>query len=254
MSGVFDVKMLTMDQFHTVYNFLSFGLASMLATTIFLYISQQRVLPRYRQAVVISGTVTLIAAYHYWRMFDSFEAAHGGGDPFNEAYRYVDWLLTVPLLLIETVAVLALAKEVRKQLLNKLVPASALMIALGYPGDISSDTNTKMLYFVLSMLPFLYIMYILFVQLTKAINGQSGAVTGLVRQLRTILLLTWCVYPISYLMPVLGFDGSNAFVGRQIGYTIADITAKCLFGLMIYQVARTKSAEDSKDHAWDEAH
>ena len=254
MSGVFDVKMLTMDQFHTVYNFLSFGLASMLATTIFLYISQQRVLPRYRQAVVISGTVTLIAAYHYWRMFDSFEAAHGGGDPFNEAYRYVDWLLTVPLLLIETVAVLALAKEVRKQLLNKLVPASALMIALGYPGDISSDTNTKMLYFVLSMLPFLYIMYILFVQLTKAINGQSGAVTGLVRQLRTILLLTWCVYPISYLMPVLGFDGSDAFVGRQIGYTIADITAKCLFGLMIYQVARTKSAEDSKDHAWDEAH
>lgn len=254
MSGVFDVKMLTMDQFHTVYNFLSFGLASMLATTIFLYISQQRVLPRYRQAVVISGTVTLIAAYHYWRMFDSFEAAHGGGDPFNEAYRYVDWLLTVPLLLIETVAVLALAKEVRKQLLNKLVPASALMIALGYPGDISSDTNTKMLYFVLSMLPFLYIMYILFVQLTKAINGQSGAVTSLVRQLRTILLLTWCVYPISYLMPVLGFDGSDAFVGRQIGYTIADITAKCLFGLMIYQVARTKSAEDSKDHAWDEAH
>ena len=73
-------------------------------------------------------------------------------------------------------------------------------------------------------------------------------------RLRTVLLVTWCVYPVSYLMPVLGFDGANAFVGRQIGYTIADITAKCLFGLMIYQIARTKSAEDSKEYAWDEAH
>lgn len=254
MSGVFDVKSLTMDQFNTVYNFLSFGLASMIAATVFLYLSQGRVLPRYRQAVVISGTVTLIAAYHYWRMFDSFEIAHNGGDAFNEAYRYVDWLLTVPLLLVETVAVLALAKETRKKLLNRLVPASAAMIALGYPGDISSDTNTKMIYFVLSMIPFLYIMWILFGELTKSISGQSGAVTALVSKLRTVLLLTWCVYPVSYLMPVLGFDGANAFVGRQIGYTIADVTAKCLFGIMIYQIAKTKSAEDSKEYAWDEAH
>lgn len=254
MSGVFDVKSLTVDQFNTVYNFLSFGLASMIAATFFLYLSQGRVLPRYRQAVVISGTVTLIAAYHYWRMFDSFEIAHNGGDAFNEAYRYVDWLLTVPLLLVETVAVLALAKETRKKLLNRLVPASAAMIALGYPGDISADTNTKMIYFVLSMIPFLYILWILFGELSKSIAGQSGAVTALVSKLRTVLLLTWCVYPVSYLMPVLGFDGANAFVGRQIGYTIADVTAKCLFGIMIYQIAKTKSAEDSKDYAWDESH
>ena len=254
MSGIFDVKTLTMDQFHAVYNFLSFGLAAMLATTVFLYASQSRVLPRYRQAIAVSATVTLIAMYHYWRMFDSFEAAHGGGDPFNEAYRYVDWLLTVPLLLVETIAVLALAKELRRSLLNKLVPASALMIALGYPGDVSADTGTKMIFFVLSMLPFLYILSILFGQLSKAISGQSGAVTSQVHRLRTVLLVTWCVYPVSYLMPVLGFDGANAFVGRQIGYTIADITAKCLFGLMIYQIARTKSAEDSKEYAWDEAH
>jgi bacteriorhodopsin len=128
------------------------------------------------------------------------------------------------------------------------------MIALGYPGDISADTNTKMIYFVLSMIPFLYILWILFGELSKSIAGQSGAVTALVSKLRTVLLLTWCVYPVSYLMPVLGFDGANAFVGRQIGYTIADVTAKCLFGIMIYQIAKTKSAEDSKDYAWDESH
>ena len=62
------------------------------------------------------------------------------GDGFNEGYRYVDWLLTVPLLLFETIAVLALAKAVRRGLLLKLIPASALMIILGYPGEISSST------------------------------------------------------------------------------------------------------------------
>jgi len=68
-----------------------------------------------------------------------------GGDQgaFNEAYRYVDWLLTVPLLLVEVIAVLALAKEVSSSLISRLVPASAAMIALGYPGEISTDKNTQ---------------------------------------------------------------------------------------------------------------
>ena len=65
MDGIFDVKTLTEGQFNVVYNVLSFGFASMLATTVFLYISSSRVLPKYRQAIVISGTVTLIALYHY---------------------------------------------------------------------------------------------------------------------------------------------------------------------------------------------
>ena len=123
---------LTQGQFDAVYNVLSFGFASMLATTIYLYISQARVLAKYRQAIVISGTVTLIALYHYWRIFDSFVAAKSGGD-FNEAYRYVDWLLTVPLLLLETIAVLNLPSGERKSLVSRLVPASAAMIILGYP-------------------------------------------------------------------------------------------------------------------------
>ena len=77
---------LTLDysQFQTVYNILSFALASMLATTIFLLAVQGRVLPRYRQAIVVSAIVTLIAAYHYWRIFDSFSSSYvavGEGDP-----------------------------------------------------------------------------------------------------------------------------------------------------------------------------
>mgnify|MGYP000931418944 CR=1 FL=1 len=99
----------------------------MLATTVFLYLSAGRVLPKYRQAITISGTVTLNALYHYWRIFDSFVAAETEGS-FNEAYRYVDWLLTVPLLLLEAVAVLALPAVNRKSLISKLVPASLMAV------------------------------------------------------------------------------------------------------------------------------
>lgn len=249
MDGIYDVTTLTAGQYSAVSNILSFGFASMLATTIYLYLSQARVLPKYRQAIVISGTVTLIALYHYWRIYDSFAAAHAGEAVFNEAYRYVDWLLTVPLLLLETIAVLALPAANRKSLIGRLVPASAAMIVLGYPGEITSEIGPKMVWGALSTIPFLYILYILFVELTKSLDKQPGEVSATVKRLRLLLIATWGVYPISYLMPVLGIDGADAFVGRQIGYTVADVLAKCLFGLTIYKIARLKSAADDASYA-----
>jgi bacteriorhodopsin len=192
MNGIFDVKTLTDGQFDVVYNVLSFGFACMLATTVFLYISTGRVLPKYRQAITISGTVTLIALYHYWRIFDSFVAAGNEGS-FNEAYRYVDWLLTVPLLLLEAVAVLALPAVNRKSLISKLVPASALMIILGYPGEISEMTSTKLIWGGLSTIPFLYILYVLFVELGKSLEKQSPEVAASIGRLRILLIATWGV-------------------------------------------------------------
>ena len=252
MDGIYDVATLTAGQYSAVSNILSFGFASMLATTIYLYLSQARVLPKYRQAIVISGTVTLIALYHYWRIYDSFAAAHAGGEAFNEAYRYVDWLLTVPLLLLETIAVLALPAANRKSLIARLVPASAAMIVLGYPGEVTAEMGPKMMWGALSTIPFLYILYVLFVELTKSLDKQPAEVSATVKRLRLLLIATWGVYPISYLMPVLGVDGADAFVGRQIGYTVADVLAKCLFGLTIYKIARLKSAADDASYATSE--
>ena len=252
MSGMFSLTALSADQYNTVYNVISLGFASMLATTVYLYLSQGRVLERYRQAIVISGTVTLIALYHYWRIFDSFVAARTEGVAFNEAYRYVDWLLTVPLLLMETIAVLNLAPGERKSLISRLVPASAAMIVLGYPGEIAMENGPKMMWGALSTIPFLYILYILFVELTKSLESQPTEVAATVKRLRLLLIATWGVYPISYLLPVvMGSDanGADAFVGRQIGYTVADVLAKCLFGLTIYKIARLKSAADDPAYA-----
>jgi bacteriorhodopsin len=244
------------NQWNLVYNTFSFGLISMLACTIYTLVSQGRVLPKYRNALVMSSMVTFIAGYHYLRIFDSFKHASANGmvkldgsqDSFNEAYRYVDWLLTVPLLLVEVIAVLALTREVSRSLIMRLVPASAAMIALGYPGEISNDQNTQVLYGVLSTLPFLYILYVLFVELGKSLDRQPAGVAETVGRLRLLLIATWGVYPIAYIFNIVGDASSSSFVTVQVGYTVADVLAKCVFGLTILKIARMKSmAEGMKD-------
>ena len=233
----------------------------MIACTVFTLVSQSRVAPKYRNALVMSSMVTFIAGYHYFRIFNSFNESSMKGavaigtqqGAFNEAYRYVDWILTVPLLLVEVIAVLALAKEASKSLITRLVPASAAMIILGYPGEISSNSGTKVLWGILSTIPFLYILYVLFVELGKSLERQPAGVAATVGRLRLLLVATWGVYPISYLIPVLVKNPSMAqvaslFTDRQIGYTIADVLAKCVFGLTIYKIARMKSiAEGMKE-------
>ena len=256
-------------QYQTVYNVLSFALASMLATFIFLLVVQGRVLPRYRQALVVSAMVCLIAAYHYYRIFDSFRhnyvAVDEGtaatafnaiqyqlinGEGFNEGYRYVDWLLTVPLLLVELVAVLALPKSTTRSLLTRLVIAALLMIGLGYPGEISADAGTRWLWWALSMVPFLYILYVLWVELSKSLDRQPAAARGLISGARALILISWAFYPIAYMLPMLGFGAPGSInVGLQVGYSIADIVAKCGLGLYVYFIARAKSAEEDPSYA-----
>lgn len=161
----------------------------------------------------------------------------------------MDWLLTVPLLLVELIAVLALARAVQRRLLVRLVPAAALMIALGYPGEISGDNGIRGLFGLLSTIPFAYILFVLFVQLGRSLQNQPEGVRGTLSRLRFLLLLSWGVYPIAYLLPLLNIGGADAWVGKQIGYSLADIVAKAIYGLIIYQVARTKSFADDPTFA-----
>ena len=266
-----NVLELTYSQYQITYNIISLSLAAMLATFVFLLVVQGRVLPRYRQALVVSAMVCLIAAYHYYRIYDSSTGSYvavDAGDPaaafdamtyvlvngegFNEGYRYVDWLLTVPLLLFETIAVLALPLAVRKNLLMKLIPASALMIILGYPGEITSDILAKGIWGALSSIPFVFILYVLFVELSKSMKTQPEQVGKDLNGLRWLLLATWGVYPISYMIPMFGWEGADAFVWRNVGYSVADILAKCLFGLLIYKIAREKSRFDSAEFSAQE--
>ena len=243
---------LTLGQYDLVYNVLSFTIAAMGAAFVFFLLVRNTVAPKYQRVMVIAAIIVGIAAYHYIRMFSSWSAAFSLVGTvytpteviFNEAYRYADWLLTVPLLLVELIVVLSITGLQRRGLITRLVVASALMIVLGYPGEISLDVGTRLVWGTLSTIPFIYILYVLWRELGAAMTRESAEVRVLVRNLRLLLLASWGVYPIAYLLPLLNLDPALALVGRQVGYSIADIVAKPAYGLLIYAIARIKTQQE----------
>ncbi len=246
------MEALTPFQYELVYNMLSLTVAGMAAAGLFFFGSRMDIAPKYRPALLVSAIVVFIASYHYLRIWESWQAAYelvGGqyvstGVGFNDAYRYADWLLTVPLLLVELVAVLGLAKRESGPMLRNLTIASVLMIALGYPGEVASSAGTKWLFWALAMVPFIYILAVLYGRLATAVANESGEVRRLLGRARTVILVSWWVYPVAFILPMIGLSGGAAEAGLQVGYSVADLTAKALYGVVIYQIARAKTASD----------
>jgi len=239
----------TLSQFLIIYNTFSFTLAAMGAATLFFWFGRSQVAPAYKTALTITGLVTAIAAYHYFRIFDSWNAAYalhadgisGTDHPFNDAYRYVDWLLTVPLLLIEIVLVMRLDRRESVAKATQLGLAAALMIILGYPGEIAATNSGRALWGTLSTIPFLYIVYELFRGLGASIERQPVEVRDLVKKARLLTFASWGFYPIVYMIPYTHFTGGSVEVGLQLGYSIADLASKVGVGLLIYNIAVRKS-------------
>merc|ERR1711988_672707 len=276
---------LTPVEYDLVYNMISLGLASMAASTIFFYLRLSSFAERYKTALCITGLVTFIAMYHYFRIFNSFVESYTPcfisadgevnihkcdadkygyrptGIPFNDAYRYVDWLLTVPLLLIEIVLVMRLDKAETFKRCTTLGIASAFMIANGYPGETSANAGTRWVFWFLSMIPFSYIVYTLFVGLKEAQEAQPEAVRDQVKWACWATVFSWCTYPLVFIFPMLqgsstGKHGLTAgsMVAVQMGYTISDIISKCGVGHLVYRIGLAKSLVELEggDKGYDE--
>jgi len=271
------VNALTPVQYDIIYNCTSLGLASMMASTVFFFLRLQSFSERYKAALCFTGLVTFIAAYHYFRIFNSFVEAYTPcevvdgvvnphkcdadtygysptGHSFNDAYRYVDWFLTVPLLLIEIVLVMKLSEAETFSQSLKLGFFSALMILNGYPGEVSSAASTRWVFWFLSMIPFCYIVYTLFVGLKASQEAQPEACKEQVKWACWATVISWCTYPIVFILPMIsGSEGgksglsASSMVMVQVGYTASDIISKCGVGYLVYRIGLAKSAMESKD-------
>jgi bacteriorhodopsin len=260
---------MTDGQFQIVYDFLSFTFASMAASTLFFWLRLGSIHEKYKSALVITGMVTAIAAYHYLRIFNSWvdaykydgTATHDNitivkdpvltGIPFNDAYRYMDWLLTVPLLLIEIVLVMDLSAEETVKKSWQLGVSAALMIILGYPGELileKEHLDTRWVYWCLAMIPFIFVVYTLVIGLADATNAENDlAIRSKIKTAQWMTVISWLTYPIVYIIPMLGATGSSAVVGIQMGYCLSDIIAKCGVGFLIYGITSAKSQALMKD-------
>jgi len=229
-----------------VYNALSFATATLGISFVFFLVSRSRVSVTYRSAVTMSAMICGVAAYHYWRMFTNF-----AGGSWNEGYRYADWLLTVPLLVAELVVVSGVSKEAAKKVTPRLVIAALLMIATGYPGEVADHgSSARYTWFIISFLFMLYVLYELFAgTVGKTLKSQTGEIGKKLNSLRYVLVATWVIYPIFYLL-----GDSTTFISKifdlsteqsatviQVGYSISDILAKAGYGLIILGIATARS-------------
>merc|ERR1712199_136414 len=266
---------LTAGQYDLVYNMASLGLASMMASTAFFFLRLPSFAERYKAALCFTGLVTMIAMYHYFRIFNSFVEAYTPceivdgvinpykcdadtygwqptGHPFNDAYRYVDWLLTVPLLLIEIVLVTKLPEAETVQRCTVLGISSALMIIGGYPGETSGTAWVRWCFRALSMIPFCYIVYTLFIGLRESQANQPAECREQVKWACWATVFSWCTSPVVYTFPmILGSNegkaglSAGAMVAVQIGYTVSDVISKCGVGYLVYRIGLAKSMLES---------
>merc|ERR1740123_2250504 len=233
-----------------------------MATTMYLWFRSTAVADKYKSAVLISGLVTFIAAYHYFRIFNSWVEAYSysagqivngaleinsptlTGVPFNDAYRYMDWLLTVPLLLVEILLVMKLDDDTFNAKAKALGVGSALMIVSGYYGElvVTGDLTPRWVCWFLSMFFFLYIVYELLVGLAAATKSEENPIiASKIGTAQVMTCISWCTYPIVYLFPMFQINPAGAVVGIQLGYCVSDIISKCGVGLVIYQISYAKS-------------
>merc|ERR1712048_1440677 len=181
--------------------------------TMYLWFRATAVKDEYKSAVIISGLVTFIAAYHYIRIFNSWVDAYSyegvkqgdgptlTGVPFNDAYRYMDWLLTVPLLLIEILLVMKLDAATFSSKAWVLGFGSALMIVSGYYGElvVTGDLTPRWGCWYASMSFFLYIVYELLIGLAAATASEADpAIAGKIKVAQVMTVISWCTYPIVY--------------------------------------------------------
>lgn len=237
----------TAPQFTLLYNVLSFAFAGFFAAAIGFFFARQRVAPPYRMALTLAGVVALVASYHYFRIFESWDAAYewtAAGltrteQPFNVAYRYADWLLTVPLLMIELIDVAKIRRGAR--IATALALTAALMIALGYPGEVAESRVTAVVFWTLSMLPFLGLFGYLAFGFGKHVQAQPEGARKWLNGARWLTALVWWTYPVLFLIPIFGWTDGAAVVFINVLFAVADLTAKVGLGLLIAAVAFAKS-------------
>lgn len=240
-------------QYSLVYYFFLATAAIMVCCFFAQLVLSTKVMRWYRPAVYMSAFIVAASAAHYIfiaMQWDSHYTLQGtlyqpaDANFLQALYRYVYWLPTVPMLLVSLVVTLNLSAQYTRSLSIRLVVATVAMIVLGYPGEISGDSTTRMIWGTISTLPFIYILYVLWAELSLVQEDLPRRVALLVRNSKLLLVLAWGFFPLVYLVPFFGTVSSGVEVSLQIGYALADWVAKASFGFMIYAIAKAQSVED----------
>ena len=209
---------------------ISFWLATaiMLASTVFFLVERGDVDRKWRTSMTVAALVTGVAFWHYLYMRAGWIAT--GDSP--TVFRYIDWLITVPLQIVEFYLILAAVTVVRPVLFWKLLIASLVMLIGGYLGE--AGIMASMPAFVIGMIGWAAVIYLIFAGDAAKASSASGNAAGQTafNAMRMIVLIGWSIYPIGYLVGDAGSADS-----LNIIYNLADLINKTAFGLVIWAAA-----------------
>ena len=210
--------------------------AAMVAATYFFWVERDRAAGKWKTSLTVAAMVTGIAAIHYFYMRGVW--VETGETPL--VFRYVDWLLTVPLQIVEFYLILAAIAVVQSSLFWRLLIASVVMLVAGYLGEVGAVN--VWVGFVIGMLGWLYIIYEIFAGEASQINASKGSAASqkAFNALRLIVTIGWAIYPIGY---VVGYTGGGSAEGLNIIYNLADFINKIAFGVVIWAAATSDSAK-----------
>ena len=217
---------------------ISFWIATavMAAGALFFFVERSTVKASWQTSLTVAALVCFVAFWHYMYMRDVWVAT--GESP--TVYRYIDWLITVPMQIVEFYLILAACTAVSLGVFWKLLVGSLVMLLGGYAGE--TGMLSPMVGFVIGMAGWVFIIYYIFVGEAAQIKDSAGnenlvmAFDGI----KWIVTIGWAIYPIGYFM---GYLGSGIGDGAMLNtiYNLADLVNKFLFGLVIWYAAMRDS-------------
>lgn len=224
---------------------ISFWIISMalIAATVFFFLERDRVSPKWKTSLTVSGLVTLVAAVHYFYMRDVWVAT--GSTP--TVFRYIDWLITVPLLMIEFYLILSAITKVPVGVFWRLMIGTLVMLIGGYLGEAGYMAVWPA--FIIGMAGWAFILYEIFIGQAGKINAQSAppSVQSAFNTMRLIVTVGWAIYPLGYFFGYLtGSSPETSANALNIIYNAADVLNKIAFGLIIWTVAVSESEASMK--------
>ena len=219
---------------------ISFWIISMalVASTVFFFLERDRVSAKWKTSLTVSGLVTLIAAVHYFYMRDVWVTT--GSTP--TVFRYIDWLITVPLLMIEFYLILSAITKVPVGVFWRLMIGTLVMLVGGYLGEARYLAVWPA--FIIGMAGWAYILYEIFAGQAGKINAKNAppAVQSAFSTMRLIVVFGWAIYPVGYFFGYLTGNSPDASANSlNIIYNAADVLNKIAFGLVIWSVAVSES-------------
>lgn len=236
--------------FQIVQAFFMLGFVAMAAGTLWFYLERNDLKPELRSIATYAAVITFVASIMYYVMKDVVKFP-GGEITASDIdatlpLRYIDWLITTPLLLVSFALVVALAGPLKKGLLAKLIIADIIMIVTGYLGEIGEPGSAQnYLFFIVSTLAWLYIVYVVF---GVKLPGAEAHIQRAVTAMKWFVIAGWAIYPIGTatqeFIELGGGDAALAISIAAVIYVIADVLNKVGFGIIAVRAAKISSGHD----------